>query len=70
MELIVTITVLVVCIALTIWMIVLEKNPPPPGKPRLVPTTPVLFLGALGIILALAHLVTLLTGTPHTGRFG
>lgn len=70
LDLILTISGLVVSAGLTIWMIVLEKKPPPPGELRLVPTTPFLFIGALGIILALAHLVTLLTGTPHVGRFG
>ncbi len=52
------------------WLIWFEKQPKPVGQPSLIPTTPVLFLCLLVIILALAHLVSLVTGTPHVGRFG
>jgi len=47
-----------------------ERRPPDPGKPRLLPSTPLLFLCALALVLALAHLVTIITGAPHTGRLG
>ena len=70
LDLLLTLAALAACAALFAWMIFLEKKPPEPGHTRLLPTTPIMFLAALGVVLALAHLVTLLTGTPHTGRFG
>ena len=48
----------------------LERRPREPGKPLLLPTTPLLFACLLVIILAMAHLVTLVTGVPHIGRLG
>jgi len=65
-----TASAMLVALAVAGWMIVLERREPVPGQPRLVPTTPVLFLALLALVLALTHLVTLITGTPHMGRFG
>jgi hypothetical protein len=42
------------------WMAVLERRPRDLARPpRLVPTTPVMFLSALVAILALVHLLNL-----------
>ena len=65
-----TMATLIAFTALAGWMIVLEKRPPAPDTVRLVPTTPVLFLCMLAIVLALAHLVSIVTGSPHVGRLG
>ncbi len=54
-------------IAALLW---LEKRPREPGQVRLLPTTPLLFLALLALVLILAHAVTLITGQPHMGRFG
>lgn len=54
-------------IAALLW---LEKRPKEPGQVRLLPTTPLLFLALLALVLILAHAVTLMTGHPHMGRFG
>lgn len=70
MELILTLFALALSLSVTIAMIVLEKRPPPDGHPRLIPTTLVLFIAILAMVIVLAHLVTLFTGTPHVGRFG
>lgn len=48
----------------------IERRPREPGRPMLMPTTPLLFFCLLAIILALAHMVTILTGVPHKGRLG
>jgi hypothetical protein len=65
-----TVSAIVAALAVAGWMIVLERREPVPGQPRVIPTTPVLFLAVITIVLALAHLMTLVTGTPHMGRFG
>ena len=52
------------------WALWSEGRPIDPLRPRLVPTTPVLFLSLVVIIFAAAHLITILTGQPHVGRFG
>lgn len=70
LELIVTVSAIVAAVAVSGWIVVLERREPVPGEPRLFPTTPVLFLAIVVIVVALAHLVTLVTGSPHTGRFG
>lgn len=70
LDLILTLATLVAFTALAGWMILLEKRPPIPGSVRLVPTTPVLFFCMLAIVVALAHLVSIITGTPHLGRLG
>ena len=69
-EVIWTLSAILLALAVAGWMIVLERKGPVPGKPRLVPTTPILFLAVLALVLALAHMVTLVTGTPHIGRLG
>lgn len=44
----------------------LERRPRERLEPRLLPTTPVMFLGALVAFLALIHLINL--AGYHTGR--
>ena len=70
MDFAITIAVTATAMGLVVYLIWLEKRPAEIGSPRLVPLTPVLFLCILILIMALAHLVTLLTGTPHMGRMG
>lgn len=52
------------------WALWREKQPIDPLKPRLLPTTPILFLSLVVVIFAAAHMITLATGQPHVGRFG
>ncbi len=47
-------------------MVWLEQRPRLSLAPRLIPTTPILFLGAVVAILALVHLINLMG--IHTGR--
>lgn len=46
-----------------------ETRPRELGEVRLVPSTLLLSVGVLLIILAAAHLVSLITGVPLRGRF-
>ncbi len=70
MELFVTIALIGAAMALIVYLVWLEKRPVELGKPRLVPLTPVLFLCILVLIMALAHVISLLSGTPYMGRMG
>ena len=70
MDLAITLSIIGLALAGISWMVVLEKRPKDPAKPLLIPTTPILFLLLVVILLAAAHLLTLVTGTPHTGRRG
>jgi hypothetical protein len=68
MDLAITLSILVLALGGVGWMVLLEKKPKDPARPLLVPTTPILFLFLVVILLAAAHLLTLATGTPHIGR--
>ena len=68
MDLAITLTVLGLALAGIAWMVILEKRPKDPARPLLVPTTPIIFLLLVVILLAAAHLLTLVTGSPHVGR--
>ena len=46
-----------------------SRKPYELGKPDPVPWVLIQFAAILGIVLMLAHLVSLLTGQPFTGRF-
>jgi hypothetical protein len=70
MDLAITLSILVLALGGVGWMVLLEKKPKDPARPLLVPTTPILFLFLVVILLAAAHLLTLATGTPHIGRRG
>jgi preprotein translocase subunit Sec61beta len=47
-----------------------ESRPRELEQVGLFPTTLVLAVGVIAAVLAVAHLVTLLTGFPLTGRYG
>ena len=48
----------------------MSRRPAKPGSVRMVPYHAVQFLALVAVLLMLAHLVSLLTGTPFTGRLG
>ncbi len=70
MELAITIAIALSAFGGAGWALWAEKRPIDPLRPRLVPTTPVLFICLVIVIFAAAHMITLITGTPHVGRFG
>ena len=53
--------------ALARWQ---ETRPREPGAVRLFPVLPVMAAGVILSVLAAAHLVSLLTGSPLKGRLG
>lgn len=65
-ELVITAGALLTGIGLVAGMVVLERRPRTSLNPRMIPTTPVLLLGALIAILSIVHLVNLYG--VHTGR--
>jgi len=62
----VTLTLLAASLAAAGFLTWLERRPPEPGKVRLLPTTPLIFLAILVAIVMLVHLVNLMG--VHTGR--
>ena len=61
-----TVAALVAGSGVAAYMVWLEQRPRQSLAPRLIPTTPILFLGAVVAILALVHLINLMG--IHTGR--
>lgn len=59
-ELIITIVALIAGLGLVAAMAMAERRPRTSLNPRMIPTTPVLFAGALVAILASIHLLGLL----------
>lgn len=69
MEWAVTITALIGGASMAGMMAWLEKRPRVDLNPRLVPTTPIMFLGILIAIMALVHMLTLAgIELPSRGR--
>mgnify|MGYP003634701253 CR=1 FL=1 len=61
-----TLGIMAALLLAVIYLLWKEKQPSEPGKVRLMPTTPLMFLAILGIVLMAAHLLTL--SGMHTGR--
>ncbi|MGI9413211.1 MAG: hypothetical protein ACR2PM_06060, partial [Hyphomicrobiales bacterium] len=70
LDVLITLACLAGSLSLGAYLLWLERRPIGPGRPRLVPTPPLLLICALVLILALAHMVTIVTGVPHKGRLG
>jgi hypothetical protein len=70
MSLEVTLLLLAAGAALTVYCLWHQRRPRELGQVSLFPANLLLGVGLVVVILALAHLVTLLTGRPLTGRMG
>jgi uncharacterized iron-regulated membrane protein len=70
MSLEVTLIVLAAGAALTGFCLWHQRRPRELGQVSLFPANMVMGIGLVVVIVALAHLVTLLTGHPLTGRMG
>ncbi len=66
MTLAVTLTLLAASVAAAGFLIWLERRPAEPGKVRLLPTTPLIFLSILIAVVMLVHLANLMG--VHTGN--
>ena len=69
MSLIPTLIVLAACLAILGIGQFRERRRYEPGRISLIPWVPLQFLAMMGVIVMLAHLVSLLTGEPLVGRF-
>jgi len=69
MSLVPTLIVLAVCLAVLGIGQLRERRRYEPGRISLIPWVPLQFVAMIGMIVMLAHLVTLLTGEPLVGRF-
>ncbi len=69
LSLIPTLLILAVCIAVLIAAQIRERRRYKPGRVSLIPWVPLQFLAVLGLMLMLAHVISLLTGEPFAGRF-
>ncbi len=70
MTLTVTLVVLGTAVVLGGLSNVMARRPSEPGKPRMIPYLAIQYLAILVVVLMLAHLITLWTGKPFTGRMG
>jgi hypothetical protein len=59
MDTLLTIAAIVAGLALAAVMAWLERRPKTDLNPRMIPTTPLMFLGLLMVVLAAAHLLTI-----------
>ena len=66
----VTLAALAAAIALFLYATYKARQPKEDGKLRWIPYGGVQFVAILVIVVALAHMVTLLTGHPFVGRRG
>ena len=64
-----TLIILGVCIAILVAGQIRERWLYKPGRVSLIPWVPLQFLAMLGVMLMLAHVISLLTGEPLVGRF-
>ena len=64
-----TLVGLAVAVAVFAGAAYLERRPKEDGKPRWTPYIGIQIVALVAIILACAHLVTLLAGTHFAGRF-
>ncbi len=70
MSLSVTVSLMVFSLVLTAWANWRERKGYTPGQVPLVPYAVWQFIGIIIFILMAAHLITLLSGKPFTGRRG
>ena len=68
MELWLTLALLAGGLALAAFCRWYESRPRELGEIRMVPTTALLAVGILAVLVAAAHLVTLVSGVPFAGR--
>ena len=65
-----TLIILGICVAAFAFANYKSRQPYVPGQTTLVPYVPIQFIALVGIVLMIAHLVTLVSGQPFVGRFG
>jgi ABC-type branched-subunit amino acid transport system permease subunit len=65
-----TLAIMAAAIGIFALALVVTRRPTEPGRPRMVPWVGVQMVCVLVAVFMLAHLVSLITGTPLIGRRG
>lgn len=65
-----TIAILFAAFAVFAGAIFISRKPVEPGQVRMIPYGGIQFLAIAVVLVAAAHLISLLTGTPLVGRSG
>jgi len=65
-----TIGTLVISLAVLGFANLMGRRPTEPGAVRMVPYHAIQFIALVVLLLMLAHLISLVTGQPFTGRLG
>ncbi|MHA1536509.1 MAG: hypothetical protein ACTSUD_03050 [Alphaproteobacteria bacterium] len=64
-----TLIILAACVAVLVAGQIRERRRYKPGRISLIPWVPLQFLAMLGVMLMLAHVISLVSGKPFIGRF-
>ena len=64
-----TLIILAACIAVLVAGQIRERRRYKPGRISLIPWVPLQFIAMLGVMLMLAHVISLVSGKPFIGRF-
>ncbi len=65
-----TLAILIAAFAVFAGAIFISRKPVEPGQVRMIPYGGIQFLAIAVVLVAAAHLISLLTGTPLVGRSG
>ena len=70
MDMTTTLTIMGIAAAVTAFCNYMSRRPYEPGKLPWIPYNGLQFIGLIVIFLMAAHVITLVTGKPFTGRRG
>ena len=70
MGLALTLTILIAAFAVFAGAIFISRKPVEPGQVRMIPYGGIQFLAIAVVLVTVAHLISLFTGTPLVGRSG
>jgi len=65
-----TLLILACAAGVFVWSNRQLRREPDPARPRMLPHVMIMAVAMLVVVMMLAHLVSLATGRPLTGRFG
>ena len=65
-----TIGIIVIAFAVFAAALYISRKPVEPGEVRMIPYGGIQFLAVVAVLVASAHLISLVSGEPFTSRFG
>ena len=65
-----TIGIIVIAFAVFAGALYISRKPVEPGEVSMIPYGGIQFLAIVVVLVALAHLISLVSGEPFTSRFG